>query len=141
MVTAHCFVQLQLSIHRGVCRNLSLSLAAGNATLWKPSPTTPLSAIATTKIITRALERNGLPGAIAGLVCGDKPVGEQFVASSDIDMGEPFGSIMTSRDKNFILFLPQYLSPAASMLVRLLERTSKTDLARFFSNWAATMVR
>lgn len=65
-----------------------MSLAAGNATLWKPSPTTPLSAIAVTKIVSRVLEQNGVPGAVAGLVCGDIPVGEGLVASRDIDMGE-----------------------------------------------------
>ena len=68
-------------------RNLALSLAAGNATLWKPSQTTPLCAIAVTKIISEVLERNSLPGAIAGLVIGGKDVGEAVVESRDVDMG------------------------------------------------------
>lgn len=95
-----CCVIFKLSIQGGGVyhRNLSLSLAAGNATLWKPSPTTPLSAIAITRIITGVLEHNGFPGAIAGLVCGDKPVGEGLVASSDIDMSKSFISILTSRE-------------------------------------------
>ncbi|KAG8712150.1 hypothetical protein FRC11_000918 [Ceratobasidium sp. 423] len=65
--------------------NLSLSLAAGNATLWKPSPTTPLCAVATTKIISRALEQNGIHGAAAGLVCGGKDVAEAVVGSPSVD--------------------------------------------------------
>ena len=40
-------------------RNLALSLAAGNATIWKPSPSTPLCSIAVTTIIARVLEQNG----------------------------------------------------------------------------------
>ena len=68
-------------------RNLSLSMAAGNATLWKPSPTTPLCAVAMTKIISGVLESNGIDGAVASLVCGDKMVGETIVKSSDVDMG------------------------------------------------------
>lgn len=69
-------------------RNLALSLAAGNATLWKPSPTTPLCAIAVTKIVSSVLERNGIPGAAAGLVIGGKSVGEAVVESESVDMGE-----------------------------------------------------
>ncbi|KAG8716772.1 hypothetical protein FRC08_008827 [Ceratobasidium sp. 394] len=72
--------------------NLSLSLAAGNATLWKPSPTTPLCAIATTKIISRVLERNGVDPAVAGLVCGREDVGKAVVASPAVDMVSFTGS-------------------------------------------------
>ncbi|KAB5588786.1 hypothetical protein CTheo_7773 [Ceratobasidium theobromae] len=72
--------------------NLSLSLAAGNATLWKPSPTTPLCAVATTKIIARVLEQNGVHGAAAALVCGGKDVGEAVVGSSSVDMVSFTGS-------------------------------------------------
>ncbi|CAE6492884.1 unnamed protein product [Rhizoctonia solani] len=72
--------------------NLSLSLSAGNATLWKPSPTTPLCAVATTKIIARVLEQNGVHGAAAGLVCGGKDVGEAVVGSSSVDMVSFTGS-------------------------------------------------
>lgn len=68
-------------------RNLSLSMAAGNATLWKPAPTTPLCAVAVTKIVSKVLEKNGIPGAVAGLVCGGKDVGEAVVGSKDVDMG------------------------------------------------------
>ena len=68
-------------------RNLALSLAAGNATLWKPSPTTPLTSIATTKIIASVLEKNGIPGAVAGLVIGDRDVGEAVVQSEHVDLG------------------------------------------------------
>ncbi|KAG8753427.1 hypothetical protein FRC11_007441 [Ceratobasidium sp. 423] len=75
--------------------NLSLSLAAGNATLWKPSPTTPLCAVATTKIISRVFEQNGVHGAAAGLVCGDKDVGEAVVGSPSVDMGsETVGKVV-----------------------------------------------
>jgi aldehyde dehydrogenase family 7 protein A1 len=69
-------------------RNLALSLAAGNATIWKPSPSTPLCSIAVTKIISSVLERNGVPGAVASLVTGSKDVGEAIVQSNDIVMGK-----------------------------------------------------
>ncbi|KAH9996296.1 Aldehyde/histidinol dehydrogenase [Russula vinacea] len=49
-------------------QNLAISMAAGNATIWKPSPTTPLCSIAVTKIVSGVLEKNDVPGAVAGLV-------------------------------------------------------------------------
>lgn len=69
-------------------RNLSLSMAAGNATIWKPSHTTPLCAIAVTKIVSAVLEKNGIPGAVAGLVTGGRDVGEAVVDDQRVDMGE-----------------------------------------------------
>ncbi|KZT63221.1 succinate-semialdehyde dehydrogenase [Daedalea quercina L-15889] len=77
--------------------NLALSLAAGNATLWKPSPTTPLCSIAVTRIISAVLEKNGVSGAVAGLVTGGKSVGEAVVESQDVDMVSFTGSEAVGR--------------------------------------------
>ncbi|EJD02030.1 succinate-semialdehyde dehydrogenase [Fomitiporia mediterranea MF3/22] len=77
--------------------NLSLSMAAGNATLWKPSPSTPLCSIAVTKIIASVLEQNGIPGAVAGLVTGGKDVGEAITESRDVDMVSFTGSEETGK--------------------------------------------
>jgi acyl-CoA reductase-like NAD-dependent aldehyde dehydrogenase len=78
------------------CRNLALSFAAGNATLWKPSPSTPLCAIAVTKIVSSVLERNDIPGAVAGLVTGGNDVGAAIVESHDVDLGEITGCTRNS---------------------------------------------
>ncbi|KZT08183.1 NAD-aldehyde dehydrogenase [Laetiporus sulphureus 93-53] len=94
--------------------NLALSLAAGNATLWKPSPSTPLCSIAVTKIVSQVLERNGIPGAVAGLVVGGKSVGESIVESADVDMvsftgseavGRQVGKVVQSRFGKVLLEL------------------------------------
>ncbi|KAJ3504611.1 hypothetical protein NLJ89_g7847 [Agrocybe chaxingu] len=66
--------------------NLALSMAAGNATIWKPSPTTPLCSIAVTKIIANVLEKNGIPGAVASLVTGGKDAGKAVVESHDVEL-------------------------------------------------------
>lgn len=63
-------------------------MAAGNATIWKPSPTTPLCSIAVTKIISGVLEANGIPGAVASLVNGGKDTGEALVNDSSVELGE-----------------------------------------------------
>lgn len=70
------------------CRNLALSMTAGNATIWKPSPTTPLCSIAVTKIISRVLEENGIPGAVASLVTGGKDAGEALVNDPGVELGK-----------------------------------------------------
>jgi aldehyde dehydrogenase family 7 member A1 len=66
-------------------------MAVGNATIWKPSPSTPLCSIAVTKIVSGVLEKNGVPGAAAGLVTGGKDLGEALVQSRDVDMGMSLG--------------------------------------------------
>jgi aldehyde dehydrogenase family 7 protein A1 len=79
-------------------RNLALSLAAGNATIWKPSPTTPLCAIAVTKIISNVLEKNRMPGAVASLVTGGKDTGEAIVESRDVELGKGYIPYLRSDD-------------------------------------------
>ncbi|KAG0150958.1 hypothetical protein CROQUDRAFT_668285 [Cronartium quercuum f. sp. fusiforme G11] len=72
--------------------NFGLSFITGNSTLWKPSPTTPLTAIATTKIITNVLESHNLPGAIAALVCGGTSTGQAIVDDKRVDLVSFTGS-------------------------------------------------
>ncbi|KZT43445.1 NAD-aldehyde dehydrogenase [Sistotremastrum suecicum HHB10207 ss-3] len=78
--------------------NFALSFAAGNATLWKPSPTTPLCAIAVTKLIARVLEVNDVPGAAASLVVGGSDIGEAIVQASGVDLVSFTGSEKVGRE-------------------------------------------
>ncbi|KAL7422682.1 hypothetical protein Q5752_001973 [Cryptotrichosporon argae] len=73
-------------------RNLAIALATGNATIWKPSPSTPLCSVAVTRIVQSVLERNDLPGAAASLVCGGVEVGKELVGSAEVDMVSFTGS-------------------------------------------------
>jgi aldehyde dehydrogenase family 7 protein A1 len=41
-----------------------------------------------TKIVSGVLEKNDIPGAVAGLVTGGKDVGEAIVQSQGVDMGK-----------------------------------------------------
>lgn len=54
-------------------------MVCGDTVVWKGAPTTPLVSIATTKIVARVLERNGIPGSVASLVTGLADVGEVLV--------------------------------------------------------------
>lgn len=54
-------------------------MVCGNTSVWKGAPTTSLTSIATTKIISKVLERNGVSGAVASLITGESDVGETLV--------------------------------------------------------------
>jgi aldehyde dehydrogenase family 7 member A1 len=69
-------------------RNLALSFIAGNATIWKPSPSTPLCSIAVTKIVAEVLEKNSIHGAAAALVIGDNHVGDALCESEHVTLGK-----------------------------------------------------
>jgi len=56
--------------------NQAIALACGNVTLWKGAPTTPLTSIATTKIIERVFTRNQLPGGLSSMICGGSDIGK-----------------------------------------------------------------
>ena len=59
--------------------NAMLALICGNATVWKPSPKTPLTAIATINVCRPILEREGF-GALLSLVVGEnEEVGQALV--------------------------------------------------------------
>ncbi|WRT70538.1 uncharacterized protein IL334_007536 [Kwoniella shivajii] len=94
--------------------NLTIALVTGNSTIWKPAPSTPLTAIAVAKLIQPVLERNGLPGAAAALVCGGVDVGKTVVGSTDVPLvsftgseavGKEVGKVVNDRFGKTILEL------------------------------------
>ena len=54
--------------------------------MWKPASTTPLCAIATSKIIAKILESNNLPGAICSLVCGGSAIGDAMSGDKNLHL-------------------------------------------------------
>src|ERR1700691_4436484 len=61
--------------------NAALALVCGDPVIWKPSEKTPLSALATMKILARAIKRFGpdAPEGLAQLVVGGPAIGEAVV--------------------------------------------------------------
>ncbi|KAJ3118621.1 Alpha-aminoadipic semialdehyde dehydrogenase [Nowakowskiella sp. JEL0407] len=78
--------------------NQALAMITGNATIWKPANSTPLTAIATTKIIESVLSLNDLPGALACLACGDAAIGNVLVESPNISLLSFTGSTNVGRN-------------------------------------------
>ncbi|HSV01007.1 MAG TPA: aldehyde dehydrogenase family protein [Roseiarcus sp.] len=74
--------------------NAALALVCGDPVIWKPSEKTPLSALATMKILARALERFGpdAPQGLAQIVVGGPAIGEALVASKRVPIVSATGS-------------------------------------------------
>ena len=66
--------------------NSMLALICGDATIWKPSPKTPLTAIATINVCRKVLEEDGF-GALLGLVVGtNEEIGETLVNDTRVPL-------------------------------------------------------
>ena len=74
--------------------NAALALVCGDPVIWKPSEKTPLTAMATMKIMGRALARfgNDAPDGLAQLVIGGAETGEALVSSPDVPILSATGS-------------------------------------------------
>ena len=74
--------------------NAALAAVCGDATVWKPSEKTPLSAIAVTKIAERVCRETGADPAIFSLLIGDrKTVGQKLTADRRIPLVSATGSV------------------------------------------------
>jgi aldehyde dehydrogenase (NAD+) len=73
--------------------NAALALVCGNPVIWKPSEKTPLTAIATMRIMQRALARFGdAPEGLCQLVIGGPEVGAALVETPDVPVLSATGS-------------------------------------------------
>jgi len=74
--------------------NAALAAVCGDATIWKPSEKTPLTAIALTKIAERVCRETGADPAIFSLLIGDrKSVGEKLATDPRIPLISATGSV------------------------------------------------
>src|SRR5216110_1691162 len=74
--------------------NAALAAVCGDATVWKPSEKTPLTAIAVTKIAERVCRETGVDPAIFTLLIGDsKTVGQKLAADARIPLVSATGSV------------------------------------------------
>src|SRR5260370_5449372 len=73
--------------------NAALAAVCGDATIWKPSEKTPLTAIAVTKIAERVCRETGADPAIFTLLVGDrKTVGQKLADDPRIPLVSATGS-------------------------------------------------
>jgi aldehyde dehydrogenase (NAD+) len=76
--------------------NAFLAAICGNATVWKPSPRTPLAALAVERICNRVLEAQHAP-PIFQLILGGTPLAERLVADRRVALVSFTGSTAVGR--------------------------------------------
>ena len=82
--------------------NAALALVCGNATVWKPSEKTPLTALATQALFDRALVRfradgGTAPDGLSAVLLGGRDVGEAMVDNVKVPLVSATGSTAMGR--------------------------------------------
>jgi len=77
--------------------NAFLAAICGNVTVWKPSPKTPLCAIAVQHIVNRVLARAGHPGIFQLFIDAGHTLAERFASDRRIDLISFTGSTAVGR--------------------------------------------
>ncbi len=82
--------------------NAALALVCGNSIVWKPSEKTPLTALATHALLTRAIARfvaggGSAPEGLAAVLIGGRAVGETLVDHADVKLVSATGSTAMGR--------------------------------------------
>ncbi|SUZ68129.1 uncharacterized protein METZ01_LOCUS20983, partial [marine metagenome] len=74
--------------------NAMIALVCGNVCLWKPSKKTPISAIATQKIISNVFKKNNVDEGICSLVidCSERKIGTEMLNDKRISLISATGS-------------------------------------------------
>lgn len=77
--------------------NAFLAAVCGDACVWKPSPKTPLCAIAVQKLANRVLERHGHPAIFQLFISAGTELAEKFVDDRRVDLVSFTGSTAVGR--------------------------------------------
>jgi aldehyde dehydrogenase (NAD+) len=77
--------------------NAFIAAICGDITVWKPSPRTPLCAIAVQMIANKVLERHGYPAIFSMFIDGDNRLAERFVKDERVALVSFTGSTAIGR--------------------------------------------
>jgi aldehyde dehydrogenase (NAD+) len=77
--------------------NACLAAICGNASVWKPSPKTPLTALAVQHICNRVMETNGLPPIFQMFIDGGTELASRFVEDRRVALVSFTGSTAVGR--------------------------------------------
>jgi aldehyde dehydrogenase (NAD+) len=72
--------------------NTAVALVCGDAVVWKPSPMTPLSSLACSSLLERAVAECGAPAGLHQLVLGGTDVAQALVDNRDVALVSATGS-------------------------------------------------
>jgi aldehyde dehydrogenase (NAD+) len=77
--------------------NAMIAAVCGDSVLWKPSPETPLTAIAVQKICNRVMDAHGLKGIFNLVIGGNEPIGDTMIRDRRIPQVSFTGSTEVGR--------------------------------------------
>ena len=77
--------------------NAFIAAVAGNTVVWKPSPKTPLAAIAVQHIVNRAMREAGVSGVFSLIIRDDNVLAEHFIADPRVALMSFTGSSAVGR--------------------------------------------
>jgi aldehyde dehydrogenase (NAD+) len=72
--------------------NALIAAVCGNCIIWKPSPKTPLTAIAVQHICQRVLQREGWEGVFSLIIGSDEEIGERLIQDKRVPLISATGS-------------------------------------------------
>jgi aldehyde dehydrogenase (NAD+) len=78
--------------------NTAIALVCGDTVVWKPSELTPLTSIAASHLLDRAIAEVGAPRDVHRLVLGDRALGERLVDDTSIALISATGSTRMGRE-------------------------------------------
>jgi aldehyde dehydrogenase (NAD+) len=78
--------------------NTAIALVCGDTVVWKPSELTPLTSIAASHLLDRAIADVGAPRDVHRLVLGDRAVGERLVDDTRVALIGATGSTRMGRE-------------------------------------------
>lgn len=77
--------------------NSAIAMVCGDTMIWKGAPTTPLTSIATTKLVTSVLIENNLPASVSTLVTGGADIGQAIANDHRLPLVSFTGSTQVGR--------------------------------------------
>lgn len=77
--------------------NAAVAMVCGDSMIWKGAPTTPLTSIATTKLVAEVLKDNKLPASVSTLVTGGADLGAAIAADKRLPLVSFTGSTQVGR--------------------------------------------
>ena len=83
--------------------NAFIAAIAGNTVVWKPSPKTPLTAIAIQHLCNQVMQSNGLGGVFNLFITDDNSLAENFVSDTRLPLISFTGSSIVGRKVNEIV--------------------------------------
>jgi len=78
--------------------NSAIALVTGNSMIWKSAPSTPLTSIAVTNLVSQVLKENNLPSSICSLVCGGADLGKAIANDKRLPLVSFTGSTKVGRE-------------------------------------------